>query len=132
MTMKPQGRTRQKEPPKQLAVRRASEHEVERWRKAWGHPTTRLYLGWIDPFPMPPGTPCKPCLGGIRFWCEAELPHREWRCVACHPAPAGLAVRLYEIDEAAEAAERQRIEDAAKPPPPQPKPAVTTTDDWWE
>jgi hypothetical protein len=42
-----------------------------------------------------------------------------------------MAVRLYEIDETAEAAERQRIEDAATPKP-QPKPAVTTTDNWWE
>jgi hypothetical protein len=43
-----------------------------------------------------------------------------------------MAVRMYEIDEAAEAAERERIEAAVKPLPPQPKPAVTTTDNWWE
>ena len=54
-----------------------------------------------------------------------------WRCVTCHPTPTGIAARIYEIDEAAEAAERHRIEDAATPKP-QPKPAVTTTDNWWE
>lgn len=132
MAVKARGRTRQKDPPKQLAVRRVSDHEVERWRKAWGHPASRLYLGWIDPFPMPPGTPCKPCLGGTKFWTEAESPHRDWRCVTCHPAPSGVATRLYEIDEAAEEAERQRIEAAAKPAPPQPKAPVTTSDNWWE
>lgn len=132
MAMKARGRTRQKDPPKQLASKRASAFEVGRWRKAWDHPASRLYLGWIDPFPMPPGTPCKPCLGGTRFWCEAETPHRDWRCVACHPAPAGLAVRIYEIDVQAEEAERARIEAAQAPPPARPKEPVTTQDNWWE
>ena len=125
------GHTRQKEPVKQLASVRATAREIERWRKAWGIGPEMHYVGWADPLPMPPGTACKPCLGGVRFWTEAEVPHKGWRCVTCHPAPAGMAVRLYEIDETAEAAERQRIEDAATPKP-QPKPAVTTTDNWWE
>ena len=126
------GRPKAKEPVKQLASVRATAREIERWRKAWGVGSEMQYVGWADPLPMPPGTPCKPCLGGTRYWCEATQPHQGWRCVTCHPTPTGTATRLYEIDEAAEAAERQRIEDAAKPPPPQPKPAVTTTDNWWE
>ena len=131
MTMKGRGRPQKKEVPKMLAGKRATPHEVERWRKAWGIGADMAYVGWADPLPMPPGAACKPCLGGLRFWTEAEVPHKDWRCVTCHPAPAGIATRLYEIDEAAEAAERKRIEDAAKPLAPQPKPSVTTTDNWW-
>ena len=132
MATKTRGRPASKEPPKQLASKRATPHEVNRWRRAWGLGPDVQHIGGIDPMPMPPGNPCKPCLGGSRFWIEAVEPHQGWRCVTCHPAPAGMAVRLYEIDEAAEAAERERIEAAAKPAPPQPKPAVTTTDNWWE
>ena len=125
------GRPKAKEPVKQLASVRATAREIERWRKAWGIGPEMHYVGWADPLPMPPGEPCKPCLGGIRYWTEAEVPHQGWRCVSCHPTPTGTATRLYEIDEQAEAAERQRIEDAATPKP-QPKPSVTTTDNWWE
>ena len=52
--------------------------------------------------------------------------------MTCHPTPAGVAARQYEIDEQAEAAERARIEAASEPPPARPKPSVTTTDNWWE
>lgn len=132
MIMKPKRQLRQKDPPKQLAGTGVTPFQIERWRKAWGIGPEMHYVGWADPLPMPPGTPCKPCLGGIRFWCEAELPHQGWRCVTCRPAPAGLAVRIYEIDEQAEAEERARIDAAQAPPPARPKKPVTTTENWWE
>lgn len=41
-------------------------------------------------------------------------------------------MRIYEIDEQAEAEERARIDAAQAPPPARPKKPVTTTENWWE
>lgn len=100
-------RWEKKEPT--LANIRATDAEVARWKLVWGHPESRLYLGWIDPFPMPPGKPCKPCGGGIRFWCEDEAPRRGWRCCNCHPAPPQIMIRHWTIDDPVDAAERDAI-----------------------
>ena len=104
-----------------LANVRASDADVARWKRAWDHPPQRLYLGWIDPFPMPPKEPCRPCGGGIRFWTEQDLPHRGWRCCNCHPAPATVQIRHWTIDDPVDAAERDAI--AAEAPERQPRPA---------
>lgn len=121
-----------------LANVRATDAEVARWKLAWGHPQSRLYLGWIDPFPMPPGEPCKPCGGGIRFWCEDEDPRRGWRCCNCHPAPPQILIRHWTIDDPVDAAERDAI--AAEAPERKPRTATgggvwldepeTKEDDW--
>jgi hypothetical protein len=87
------------------------------------------YVGWSDPLPMPPGEPCKPCLGGIRFWTEAETPHKGWRCCNCHPAPATVRIRHWTIDDPVDAAERDAIADEA---PERQHTPVTTQDNWWE
>ena len=133
----PGGRKWEKKVPT-LANIRATDAEVARWKLAWGHPESRLYLGWIDPFPMPPGEPCKPCGGGIRFWCEDEAPRRGWRCCNCHPAPPQVMIRHWTIDDPVDAAERDAI--AAEAPERKPQAATgggvwldepeTKEDDW--
>ena len=45
---------------------------------------------WHDPDARPrPGERCATCWGRW-WWCEAELPHRGWRCACCIPTPSRL------------------------------------------
>jgi hypothetical protein len=125
----PRGRSPKKELPKQLASVKATPKEIARWRRAWEIGEEMTYVGWSDPLPMPPGEPCKPCLGGIRFWTEAETPHKGWRCCNCHPAPATVKIRHWTIDDPVDAAERDAIADEA---PERRHTPVTTQDNWWE
>ena len=105
-----------------LANVRATDAEVARWNRCWEFKRPRIYLGWIDPFPMPPNTPCKPCGGGIRYWCEEEDPRRGWRCCNCHPAPPTVKIRHWTIDDPVDAAERDAIANEA--PERNPTPAT--------
>ena len=96
-----------------LAQVKATPRQVAAWQKAWEIGIEMTYVGWADPLPMPPVEACKPCLGGIRFWTEAELPHKGWRCCNCHPAPDNIRIRHWTIDDPVDAAERDAIADEA-------------------
>jgi len=109
------GNRYQKKPPTlgHLAQVKATPRQVAAWRRAWEIGIEMTYVGWADPLPMPPVEACKPCLGGIRFWTEAEPPHHGWRCCNCHPAPDNIRIRHWTIDDPVDAAERDAIADEA-------------------
>lgn len=83
------------------------------WRLAWGLPDTVPYEGWSDPRPLPPDQPCRKCEVSTRWWIEAEMPHRYWRCCSCQPAPDNLRIRHWTLNDPVDAAERDAIADAA-------------------
>jgi hypothetical protein len=114
------GRLIQKKVPT-LATVKPTPQALARWRRAWEIGPEMQYVGWSDPLPMPPGEPCQPCGGGIRFWTELGQPHLGWRCCNCHPAPDVIRIRHFTLDDPVDAAERDAIADEA--PERNPKPA---------
>ena len=124
------GNRHQKKPPTlgHLAQVKATPRQVAAWRRAWEIGIEMTYVGWADPLPMPPVEACKPCLGGIRFWTEAEQPHKGWRCCNCHPAPATIRIRHWTLGpDFIDAAERDAIADMA----PERHPAPATGEGIW-
>ena len=107
------GRHQKKAPTLAHMAIQASPRDLARWRKAWEIGPEMQYVGWSDPLPMPPGEPCKPCGGGIRYWTELGAPHLGWRCCNCHPAPDMIRIRHFTIDDPVDAAERDAIADEA-------------------